>query len=95
MYFLFVGADPEPISMSCPGAAGVKVSEKLNSMVERATTLSLEHRYESVVWLLTELEAARSDGNKIALSENDRAENCTESDSNYPAHVMLTKSDSD
>jgi hypothetical protein len=48
--------------LSCPRDAGADVSDKLNGIVKNATNLSLEQRYESVVWVRTELEALVKSG---------------------------------
>jgi len=66
MYFLLVGADPEPISVSCPRADGANISPELDGVVKGATNLSLAERYESAVWLRTELEALIEAGERVA-----------------------------
>ncbi len=54
LFFLLTGTDPEPISQSSPAASGkVKVSEFMNNLVEKASALQLNKRYQSA----SEIEA--------------------------------------
>ncbi len=55
MYFLLTGLTPKPISTSSPRAKVPQVSEEMNAVVERATRLDLNVRYESVYWLKLDL----------------------------------------
>ena len=55
LFFLLSGSDPEPISVSHPLASDLNITQRLNDVIEHATALSLNDRYESVAWLSTEL----------------------------------------
>ncbi len=48
LQFLLTGEDPEPISVSKPQESRADVSNGLNHIVERATALELEERYQSI-----------------------------------------------
>ena len=56
MYFLLTGQDPKPLTKSSPRAQNPLVSKGLSDIVEQATALDLEDRYESVTWLGLALE---------------------------------------
>lgn len=56
LHFLLTGVDPEPISQSSPQAAGAIVSDALNRIIQKATQLELEDRYESIRWLQLDLD---------------------------------------
>lgn len=49
--FLLTGNDPEPISRSSPKSEGVSISERFNAIIEGATELDLDKRFESADWL--------------------------------------------
>lgn len=57
LYYLLVGHDPEPIAVSHPATACEAVSEVLSSIVERATALDLQKRYQNVEELKQDLLA--------------------------------------
>ncbi len=57
LYYLLTGTDPRPISQSSPKVKVPAISEKLNALVERATSLDLNERYDYVCWITLELEA--------------------------------------
>lgn len=57
MHFLLTGRTPKPISVSSPRLIAEGVSLGLNEIVERATQLDLDRRYEAVDWLQVELLA--------------------------------------
>lgn len=57
LYYLLVGHDPEPIAVSHPTTACEGVSEALDSIVEHATALDLQKRYQSVEELKEDLLA--------------------------------------
>ena len=59
LYFLLTGSDPRPISKSNPRQKGLEVSEEIASIIERATELDLNKRYDSVHWLKLDLETLR------------------------------------
>ena len=60
MYYLLTGKDPVPVSRSNPCDKVSKVSEKLGSIIAKATELQLESRYENTEWLKLDLESCRS-----------------------------------
>ncbi|MBX9724771.1 MAG: serine/threonine protein kinase [Candidatus Obscuribacterales bacterium] len=55
MYFLVTGEDPQAITTS--DLTGTDVPQKLIDIVKEATALEISGRYESVSWLLTDLQA--------------------------------------
>jgi len=55
MFYLLTGSNPKPISKSSPQLKAPAVVPKLNSIVERATELDLNQRYDSVNWLKLDL----------------------------------------
>jgi tRNA A-37 threonylcarbamoyl transferase component Bud32 len=55
MHFLLTGYDPEPISVSHPKQLCAHLSEHLNRIVERATALDVEKRYQSASQVAEEL----------------------------------------
>lgn len=61
MYFLLTGLTPKPISSSSPKTKAPHISEKLNAIVERATQLDLNKRFESVQWMKVDLGNIRSE----------------------------------
>lgn len=64
MYFLLTGRTPKPISRSSPKAKNPKISESMNKIVEHATELEVEKRYESVHWLKLDVMETRPESNK-------------------------------
>jgi hypothetical protein len=58
LYFLLVGADPEPLSESSPCSTKAKISESLDSIIRKCTALELSDRYEAVSWLQLDLGKA-------------------------------------
>ena len=60
MYYLLTGANPKPLTRSSPQLKSLDVSSELNHVVERATELELDRRYESVQWLKLDLDAIAS-----------------------------------
>lgn len=63
MFFLLTGVPPKPITTSSPKIKAPDISDKVNKIVERATQLDLNERYQSVNWLkldLSELAATAS-----------------------------------
>lgn len=59
MYFLLAGEDPDAITSSHPKEK-VKVSEKLDALVAKATNLKLNERYASAVEILDELNSLKT-----------------------------------
>ena len=59
LFFLLVGRDPEPISTIVLQDIRPGTSEQLSKVIECATNLSLDERYESAQWLHSELKAYR------------------------------------
>jgi len=55
MHFLLTGLTPKPISSSSPQSKRPELSTEINSIVERATQLDLDKRYESVHWMKLDL----------------------------------------
>lgn len=60
MYYLLTGVVPKPISISSPAKKIPTVSSEMNAIVERATQLDLEKRYESSPWLKMALANLRA-----------------------------------
>jgi len=57
LHFLLTGAEPEPIAVSHPQQVCPEVSDALNAIVERATALKVENRYNSISELYSDLNA--------------------------------------
>jgi tRNA A-37 threonylcarbamoyl transferase component Bud32 len=57
LFFLLVGHDPEPITVSHPGAERADVKERLDGLVARATALDVSRRYEDVRALKHDLDS--------------------------------------
>ncbi len=57
MYYILIGKDPVPISMSNPCNMDSTISSKLGATIAKATTLQLEDRYESADWLKLDLDS--------------------------------------
>jgi serine/threonine-protein kinase len=55
IYYLLVGSDPVPLSVSHPLQKRADVPAALDSIVARATALKLADRYESAEWLRLDL----------------------------------------
>ncbi len=55
--FLLTGVDPLPISRSSPITSRPEISAWLNEIVEKATAIDISQRYQSVQWMLLDLEA--------------------------------------
>ncbi|WP_441854002.1 hypothetical protein, partial [Pseudoalteromonas distincta] len=55
LFFLLTGKEPTPIAVSRPAAANSKVSQVLDGIVSKATSISLAERYQSATDILTEL----------------------------------------
>ncbi|MBX9722816.1 MAG: serine/threonine protein kinase [Candidatus Obscuribacterales bacterium] len=55
MYFMLTGQSPKPISTSSPKAKAPHISEQTNAIVQHATELDLDKRYESINWLKLDL----------------------------------------
>ncbi|MDZ4837662.1 MAG: serine/threonine-protein kinase [Candidatus Melainabacteria bacterium] len=55
MHFLLTAQSPKPISCSSPQVKEPNVSNELNAIVERATQLDLNKRYECIEWLKVDL----------------------------------------
>jgi hypothetical protein len=68
MYYLLTGVVPKPITSSSPRTKAPHVSPELNAIVERATQLDLNQRYESVHWLKLDLANINAKGTEPALS---------------------------
>lgn len=47
LFYLLTGKDPEPISQSSPISAGCSISEKLDQIIQHATRLQADKRYQS------------------------------------------------
>lgn len=56
LYYLLTGSDPTPIIQSHPKDKVPTISEALDSIVAKATTLDLSTRYESTEWLKLDLK---------------------------------------
>jgi serine/threonine-protein kinase len=56
MYFLLTGNEPEPISVARPRTVAHHVSEKLDALVAKCTSLDLTRRCESAASLSAELK---------------------------------------
>jgi hypothetical protein len=67
LYFLLVGADPEPLSESSPRRTNSEISEALDMIIRNCTALELSDRYEEITWLQLDLEKA----NSMMLSKED------------------------
>jgi serine/threonine protein kinase len=61
MYFMLTGVPPKPITASSPRKKCANISEKLNSIVERATQLELSQRYDSIKWVKLDLAKISAD----------------------------------
>jgi tRNA A-37 threonylcarbamoyl transferase component Bud32 len=57
LFYLLTGKDPEPISQSSPLASGISVSEKLDQIIQHATKLQSDKRYQSASEIQNELLA--------------------------------------
>lgn len=57
LFFLLTGRDPKPISCSSPKAAKPGVSNEMNEIVEKATSIDLEKRYANISWLQLDLQS--------------------------------------
>ncbi len=68
MYYLLTGVVPKPITSSSPRTKAPHVSPELNAIVERATQLDLNQRYESVHWLKLDLANLNEKDTEPALS---------------------------
>ncbi len=68
MYYLLTGVVPKPITSSSPRTKAPHVSPELNAIVERATQLDLNQRYESVHWLKLDLANINAKDTEPALS---------------------------
>jgi hypothetical protein len=55
LFFMLTGANPKPLSRSSPASKMESLSDRVNAIVEHATELDLEKRYESVVWMRQDL----------------------------------------
>ncbi len=55
MYFMLTGQSPKPISISSPKAKAPHISDEINAIVQHATELDLDKRYESINWLKLDL----------------------------------------
>jgi hypothetical protein len=60
IYFMLTGRDPKPISCSNPQTIDESISPELSRIVQKATTIDLEHRYPEASWLKLDLEALLS-----------------------------------
>jgi tRNA A-37 threonylcarbamoyl transferase component Bud32 len=56
MYFLLTGENPEPISASNPNAQAVVCSDGIAQLIQKATALKVDDRYQTVSELESELE---------------------------------------
>jgi len=56
MFFLLTGTEPEPISVSRPSKQCPHISEKLDALVAKCTTLDLTRRYADAKELSAELQ---------------------------------------
>ncbi len=54
LHFLLTGKEPEPISVSHPRKVNEAVSDEMNLLVEKATAMSLERRFQDVAELRAE-----------------------------------------
>lgn len=59
MHYLLTGVAPKPISRSSPKTKAPHVSEDINAIVQRATELDLNLRYESAHWFKLDLGRLR------------------------------------
>jgi serine/threonine-protein kinase len=55
MFFLLTGQDPEPISTSHPRELNAEVSEKLDTIIARATNPDMENRYPTIAHMAADL----------------------------------------
>lgn len=56
LYYLMTGEEPEPISVSHPKDKVVKLSDRINDIVSKATQQDLNRRYESAAEIQSDLE---------------------------------------
>lgn len=71
MGYLLTGVNPKPLTRSSPQLKAPDISTELNHIVERATELELDRRYESVDWLKLDLEAIASSAPALPCSANE------------------------
>ncbi|RTL40794.1 MAG: serine/threonine protein kinase [Candidatus Melainabacteria bacterium] len=60
IYFMLTGLPPKPITVSSPKQRASNVSDEMNQIVERATQLDLNQRYDSIHWLKLDLARCKS-----------------------------------
>jgi serine/threonine protein kinase len=58
LFFLLTGADPDPISQSSPRIRNTGISTALDHIVQKATALQVNQRYESVDYVAADLGAS-------------------------------------
>ena len=57
LYFLLTGQDPEPLSVSHPREINAQISDKLDSIIARATALELSERYSKASAMAADLSS--------------------------------------
>ncbi|MEZ4537348.1 MAG: hypothetical protein R3D26_20465 [Cyanobacteriota/Melainabacteria group bacterium] len=53
---MLTGRDPRPLSVSTPRVLAPDLSESIDAIVQQATRLDMNERYDSVGWMKLELE---------------------------------------
>ena len=56
LHFMLTGRDPRPLSVSTPRVLAPDLSESIDAIVQQATRLDMNERYDSVGWMKLELE---------------------------------------